>query len=139
MQYSISNCLLVFNNNKEPYRSLLFIDIIKKTDVLGLRMIKPQSIILTGLCVIMMGCSSHQAQQLGFQESSVNSYARHMSNSQLCATYLGERATNQTRVSLAAEWKYRKLSHAYCSEQENEWYLTKFAKWLTNEKAAKLK
>ncbi len=97
-------------------------------------MIKPSIIILIGLSFIAVGCSSHQAQQMGIQGSSVNSYARHMSNSQLCETYLGERATNQTRVSLAAEWKYRKLSHAYCSEQENEWYLTKFTKWLINEK-----
>lgn len=139
MQYSLYNCLLIFSNRKNPYRSFLFIDIIKKTDVLGLRMIKSQLIILTSLSVIMMGCSSHQAQQLGFQDSSVNSYARHMSNSQLCATYLGERSTNQTRVSLAAEWQHRKLSHAYCSELENEWYLTKFTKWLMNEKAAKPK
>lgn len=95
---------------------------------------KLQLIILAGFSIIIVGCSSHQAQQMGFQDSSVNSYARHMSNSQLCATYLGERTTNQTRVSLAAEWKYRKLSHSYCSEQENEWYLTKFAKWLADNK-----
>lgn len=98
-------------------------------------MIKPPLMVLTGLCLVMVGCSSHQAQQMGLQGSSVNSYARHMTNSQLCETYLGERATNQTRVSLAAEWKYRKLSHAYCSKQANEWYITKFTKWLANEKA----
>ena len=97
-------------------------------------MIKPQLIVLAGLSFIVVGCSSHQAQQMGMQGSSVNSYARQMSNSQLCETYLGKRATNQTKVSLAAEWKYRKLSHAYCSKQENEWYITKFTKWLANEK-----
>ncbi|MCP4956733.1 hypothetical protein [Photobacterium aquimaris] len=100
---------------------------------------KPQLMIITSLCFIMLGCSSHQAKQMGIQGGSVNAYARQMSNSQLCATYLKQQPTNQTRVSLVAEWRHRKLSRAYCSEQENEWYLTKFAKWLVNEKSAEPK
>ncbi len=112
---------------------------IRKINILRLRMIKPRLIILTGLCCVIVGCSSHQTQQMGIQGSSVNSYARQMSNTQLCETYLGKRATNQTRVSIAAEWKHRKLSRAYCSKQENEWYLTKFAKWLANQKEAEPK
>ncbi len=85
----------------------------------------------------MMGCSSHQAQQLGFQIVVIQQL--YSAYRQLCTTYLGERSTEWTRVSLAAEWQHRKLSHAYCSELENEWYLTKFTKWLMNEKAAKPK
>ncbi len=101
MQYSLYNCLLIFSNRKNPYRSFLFIDIIKKTYVLGLRMIKSQLIILTSLSVIIMGCSSHQAQQLGFQDSSVNSYARHMSNSQLVPLIL----VNVQQIRLVYLWR----------------------------------
>lgn len=108
-------------------------------DILGLIKMKSQLMVIVGLCIIIAGCSSHQAQQMGIKGGSINSYARQMSNSQLCGTYLKQQPTNQTRVSLAAEWRHRKLSRAYCLKQENEWYLTKFAKWLVNEKPAEPK
>ncbi|WP_305841848.1 hypothetical protein [Photobacterium leiognathi] len=86
---------------------------------------------------LVVGCSSKQAQQLGLVGGDVNGYAQNMSNEQLCGVYLNERASNQTRVAIAAEWKRRKLSHAYCEEKANELYATKFAKWLTMQEDAK--
>ncbi|WP_156673523.1 hypothetical protein [Photobacterium aquimaris] len=57
---------------------------------------KSQLMVIVGLCIIIAGCSSHQAQQMGIKGGSINSYA----------------------------WQI---------------YLTKFAKWLVNEKPAEPK
>ncbi|WP_242446235.1 hypothetical protein [Photobacterium angustum] len=90
-----------------------------------------RSILITTVFVFMVGCSSHQAQELGLGGGQVNGYAQNMTNAQLCSIYLKERTSNQTRAAIASEWSRRGLSRAYCKEKANEWYLTKFAKWLT--------
>lgn len=96
-----------------------------------------RSILITTSFVLMVGCSSHQAQELGLGGGQVNGYAQNMTNAQLCSIYLKERTSNQTRSAIASEWSRRKLSRAYCKEKANEWYLTKFAKWLTLQESEK--
>ncbi|MGF1830047.1 hypothetical protein L4D04_12825 [Photobacterium angustum] len=96
-----------------------------------------RSILITAGLVFMVGCSSHQAKELGLGGGQVNGYAQNMTNDQLCSIYLKERTSNQTRAAIASEWSRRKLSRAYCKEKANEWYLTEFAKWLTLQESEK--
>ncbi|WP_305465155.1 hypothetical protein [Photobacterium leiognathi] len=96
-----------------------------------------RSILLALSLVLLAGCSSRQAEQLGLGGGQVNGYAQQISNDQLCAVYLNKRSSNQTRVAVSAEWKKRKLSRSYCEKKANEWYVTKFAKWLTMQEDAK--
>ncbi len=58
----------------------------------------------------LAACSNQQASQLGMRSSSVNVYAQQMSNMQLCETLYYNRATNQTRVAIGAEFNRRGLN-----------------------------
>ncbi|MEF1306104.1 hypothetical protein QTO17_29990, partial [Vibrio owensii] len=59
---------------------------------------------------ILAACSNQQAAQLGMRSSSVNVYAQQMSNIQLCETLYYNRASNQTRVAIGAEFNRRGLN-----------------------------
>ena len=64
-----------------------------------------------------MACSNQQASQLGMRSSSVNVYAQQMSNTQLCETLYYNRATNQTKVAIGAEFNRRGLNKKWCDKE----------------------
>ncbi|HIF9196409.1 TPA: hypothetical protein ACX6PX_001648 [Photobacterium damselae] len=89
----------------------------------------------TCIALSLIGCSSKQAAQLGLGGGTVAKYPQYMSNAEICETYLYGRATTQTKVALASEWNKRKLNRKYCDKKYNEYYATKFAKWVTGIKS----
>ncbi|MFG6247498.1 hypothetical protein [Vibrio diabolicus] len=78
---------------------------------------------------LLTACSNHQASQLGMRSSSVNVYAQQMSNTQLCETLYYNRATNQTKVAIGAEFNRRGLNKKWCDSEFNKLYIKK---WIDN-------
>ncbi|EEZ82213.1 hypothetical protein VMC_29820 [Vibrio alginolyticus 40B] len=76
-----------------------------------------------------MACSNQQASQLGMRSSSVNVYAQQMSNTQLCETLYYNRATNQTKVAIGAEFNRRGLNKKWCDKEFDKLYIKK---WIDN-------
>lgn len=72
-----------------------------------------------------MACSNQQASQLGMRSSSVNVYAQQMSNTQLCETLYYNRATNQTKVAIGAEFNRRGLNKKWCDKEFDKLYIKK--------------
>ncbi|MDF2153385.1 hypothetical protein [Vibrio sp. CAU 1672] len=99
-------------------------------------MIKP-FILLSITSLSLVGCSNQQAAQMGMRGSSVNVYAPQMSNTQLCETLYYQRPTNQTKVSIGAEFNRRGLNKKWCDNEQKKWYIKKLADAVT--KKTKLK
>ena len=90
---------------------------------------KKNLIIITFAPLFLMACSNQQASQLGMRSSSVNVYAQQMSNTQLCETLYYNRATNQTKVAIGAEFNRRGLNKKWCDKEFDKLYIKK---WIDN-------
>ncbi|WP_104047396.1 hypothetical protein [Vibrio jasicida] len=82
----------------------------------------------------LAACSNQQASQLGMRSSSVNVYAQQMSNMQLCETLYYNRATNQTRVAIGAEFNRRGLNKKWCDKEFKKFYVEKVVDSLLSRK-----
>lgn len=83
---------------------------------------------------ILAACSNQQAAQLGMRSSSVNVYAQQMSNIQLCETLYYNRASNQTRVAIGAEFNRRGLNKRWCDQEYKKFYVEKVVDGLLSRK-----
>ncbi|EPH5596350.1 MULTISPECIES: hypothetical protein [Vibrio] len=90
---------------------------------------KKNLIIITFAPLFLMACSNQQASQLGMRSSSVNVYTQQMSNTQLCETLYYNRATNQTKVAIGAEFNRRGLNKKWCDKEFDKLYIKK---WIDN-------
>ncbi|EKO3820601.1 hypothetical protein NTH40_002142 [Vibrio harveyi] len=84
--------------------------------------------------LFLAACSNQQAAQLGMRSSSVNVYAQQMSNMQLCETLYYNRASNQTRVAIGAEFNRRGLNKRWCDQQYKQLYIEKVVDGLLSRK-----
>ncbi|WP_212583413.1 hypothetical protein [Vibrio sp. B1FIG11] len=84
--------------------------------------------------LVLAACSNHQAAQLGMRSSSVNVYAQQMSNMQLCETLYYNRASNQTRVAIGAEFNRRGLNKRWCDKEYKKFYVEKVVDGLLSRK-----
>ncbi|PNQ67395.1 hypothetical protein [Vibrio sagamiensis] len=80
--------------------------------------------ILTFLIPLFLSaCSNHQASQVGLRSSSVNTYAQKMSNMELCEVLYYKRPSNQSKVSVGAEFNRRGLHKSLCDKEYNKLYV----------------
>ncbi|MHB9957769.1 hypothetical protein [Vibrio campbellii] len=84
--------------------------------------------------LVLAACSNQQAAQLGMRSSSVNVYAQQMSNMQLCETLYYNRASNQTRVAIGAEFNRRGLNKRWCDKEYKKFYVEKVIDGLLSRK-----
>ncbi|GAD77433.1 hypothetical protein VAZ01S_075_00270 [Vibrio azureus NBRC 104587] len=62
---------------------------------------------------------------MGLRGGSVNTYAQKMSSMELCEVLYYKRPTNQSKVSVGAEFNRRGLNKRMCDKEYNKLYVEK--------------